>query len=211
MTNAHNTPVVSTTSTITQGDQRKKFVMKAAGAACIVAVLGIAVAACSSSSTTTRVASLAGHGSAAGTSRTLSQAQVDQAEIDFARCLRSHGVNEPDPHHVPGKSGLVVQVPPSGPATNAALSACSHILPPASGEAQQRREADLPALTRYAQCMRGHDIALLDPDPQTGSLNLGNVPGITSDFGRHTPQFRSADAACRHLLPADVHDDGTGP
>jgi hypothetical protein len=59
--------------------------------------------------------------------------------------------------------------------------------------------------------MRAHDIALLDPDPQTGSLNLGNVPGITSDFGRYTPQFHSADAACRHLLPADVHDDGTGP
>jgi hypothetical protein len=58
--------------------------------------------------------------------------------------------------------------------------------------------------------MRGHDIALQDPTPQ-GDLNLGRVPGITGNFGRYSPQFRAADAACRHFLPPDVHDDGTGP
>ena len=70
--------------------------------------------------------------------------------------------------------------------------------------------AQLAALTRYAQCMRRHDIDMLDPTP-SGQLNLGTVPGITSNFGRYSPQFRSADAACRHLLPAGVHDNGTGP
>ena len=55
-----------------------------------------------------------------------------------------------------------------------------------------------------------HDIAMLDPN-SFGALNLGPVPGITNDFGRYSPQFRAADAACRHLLPAGVHDDGTGP
>jgi len=68
----------------------------------------------------------------------------------------------------------------------------------------------LPSLVRYAQCMRSHDIPMLDPGSQ-GQLNLGPVPGITSDFGRYSPQFRSADHACRHLLPAGVHDDGSGP
>jgi hypothetical protein len=58
--------------------------------------------------------------------------------------------------------------------------------------------------------MRGHDIAILDPTPD-GELNLGRVPGISNDFGRYSPQFRAADAACRHFLPASVHDDGTGP
>jgi hypothetical protein len=51
---------------------------------------------------------------------------------------------------------------------------------------------------------------MLDPGPQ-GQLNLGDVPGITSEFGRYSPQFRAADSACRHLLPAGVRDDGTGP
>jgi hypothetical protein len=58
--------------------------------------------------------------------------------------------------------------------------------------------------------MRAHDIPMLDPD-RFGDLNLGNPPGISSDFGRYSPQFRSADTACRHLLPAGVRDDGTGP
>ena len=58
--------------------------------------------------------------------------------------------------------------------------------------------------------MRSHDIGMLDPTP-AGALSLGNVPGISNDYGRYSPQFRAADQACRHLLPADVHDDGTGP
>ena len=58
--------------------------------------------------------------------------------------------------------------------------------------------------------MRAHDIPMLDPT-SFGALNLGNPPGVSSDFGRYSPQFRAADTACRHLLPAGVHDDGTGP
>ena len=68
----------------------------------------------------------------------------------------------------------------------------------------------LHALTEFARCMRAHDINMLDPTPQ-GQLNLGNVPGVTSNFGRYSPQFRAADTACRHFLPAAVHDNGTGP
>ena len=180
----------------------------------VVAAFALSVTACSSSSPSTQtVASLPGHGSSS--SRSVSgqatESQVDQAEINFAHCLRGHGINEPDPKHVPGQSGLVVQVPTSTPATSAALAACNHLLPPVSAAREQQRAADLPGLTRYAQCMRSHDIALLDPDPQTGAVDLGNVPGIANGFTRHTPQFHSADEACRHLLPADVHDDGTGP
>ncbi len=68
----------------------------------------------------------------------------------------------------------------------------------------------LHALTEYARCMRTRDISMLDPTPD-GQLSLGNVPGITSNFGRYSPQFRAADTACRHFLPAGVSDNGTGP
>ena len=70
--------------------------------------------------------------------------------------------------------------------------------------------AELAALTSYAECMRSHDIGMVDPTSD-GQLILGTVPGITSDFGRYSPQFRAADTACRHFLPAGVRDDGTGP
>jgi hypothetical protein len=196
------------------GNFDKGKALKAASGIVLVATLALTAAACSSSpSSTDSVASLPGHNSGSGgtTSGTLTQSREDQDEINFAHCLRRHGVNEPDPKQVPGQSGLVVQVPASGPTTSAALAACNHFLPPTSSAKRQQRAADLPGLTHYAQCMRAHDIPLLDPDPNTGSVNLGNVPGITSGFGRYSPEFRSADGACRHLLPSDVHDDGTGP
>jgi len=161
------------------------------------------------------VASLAGHGgTAAGAPQMPSVAQSDQDFVDFARCMRAHGVQMRDPFHRPGHAGLSIEMPTRDAATSAAYGACNHFIAKIiqakmSGAASQA-VADLPALTRYAQCMRSHDIAMLDPGPQ-GQLNLGNVPGITSDFGRYSPQFRAADQACRHLLPAGVHDDGTGP
>jgi hypothetical protein len=187
---------------------------RTAGAALLVAVAGLMAAACSSPSTTASVASLPGHGPATQTTAALTVAQSDQDMVHFTRCLRSHGVAEPDPFHRPGHSGLTVEIPTPGPTTNAALSACNHFLAPIAqmkqAHARQQLSAWLPALTHYAECMRTHDISMLDPDAQ-GSLNLGNVPGISNGFGRYTPQFRAADAACRHLLPSGVRDDGTGP
>ncbi|HWW52159.1 MAG TPA: hypothetical protein VNY84_00210 [Acidimicrobiales bacterium] len=184
-----------------------------AGVALLVAV-GLLAAACSSPSTAGSVASLPGHGSASQTTGALTVSQSDQDMVHFTRCLRSHGVAEPDPFHRPGHDGLSVDIPTPGPTTNAALSACNHFLAPIAqlkqAGARQQLSAWLPALTHYAECMRTHDIAMLDPDAQ-GSLNLGNVPGISNGFGRYTPQFRAADTACRHLLPSAVRDDGTGP
>ena len=160
------------------------------------------------------VASLAGHGNSGAASQPLTTAQSDQDFVNFARCMRAHGVQMSDPFHRPGHSGLSISLPPRNSATSAAWGACNHFMArteqmKAAGAASQTR-VNLPALTRYAQCMRDHDIAMLDPGPQ-GKLNLGSVPGITSDFGRYSPQFRAADQACRHLLPAGVQDDGTGP
>jgi len=134
--------------------------------------------------------------------------------ISFTRCMRSHGVQMSDPVHRPGHAGLSIDLPERGPATSAAYAACTHfiqvILSDKSAGAAAQAAPHLAALTRYAQCMRGHDINMLDPTPQ-GELNLGNVPGITSDYGRYSPQFRAADTACRHFLPAGIRDDGTGP
>jgi hypothetical protein len=163
------------------------------------------------------VASLPGGTSsanAAGSSS--SSSKNDQDIVNYARCLRAHGINEPDPRYVNhnGYSGLAFQVPPTSAVNQPALTACNHWV--AGLEAAKRAGANqqlarwLPSLVRYAQCMRHHDIPMLDPGSE-GELNLGHVPGISNDIGRYTPQFRAADSACRHLLPAGVRDDGTGP
>ena len=172
------------------------------------------VAACSSGHSSPQVAHLSGHAAQAPASTTLTQAQSDRDMIDFAHCLRGHGVQVADPFHRAGHAGLSIVLPAQTKANRPAMTACMHFLGPiiqmknAAAEAAVARE--LPALTRYAQCMRQHDINMLDPTT-IGQLNLGTVPGITSNFGRYSPQFRAADRACKHLLPAGVHDNGTGP
>ena len=180
----------------------------------LLAVAGLMGAACSSPAPARSVASIPGRGAATPAAGTLTQAQSDQDMVHFTRCLRSHGVEVPDPFHRPGHAGVSVEIPTPGPGTNAALTACNHFIAPIAqmkqAHAQQELAAWLPALTHYAECMRSHDIPMLDPNA-LGSLNLGNVPGISNDFGRYSPQFRAADTACRHLLPRAVHDDGTGP
>jgi hypothetical protein len=134
--------------------------------------------------------------------------------ISFARCMRGRGVHMSDPFHRPGHAGLSFELPTLTAAGRTAYNACVHFIQPIVNAKQAGAASsaahDLPALTRYARCMRGHDINMLDPT-SFGALNLGNVPGITSNFGRYSPQFRAADAACRRLLPVGVHDNGSGP
>jgi hypothetical protein len=174
----------------------------------------IAMAACSSGPAGPQVAHLPGHGSHANGPGQLTSAQSDRDMINFARCMRSHGVQMPDPLHRPGHSGLSIEIPAQTAANRPAFSACNHFLAPIiqmkNAHAAAVAAPELHGLTEYARCMRAHDIGMLDPTAQ-GALNLGRVPGITSDFGRYSPQFRAADRACRHFLPAGVHDNGTGP
>ncbi len=156
------------------------------------------------------VASLPGHaGHAASEGAALTQAQGDRDMLAFTRCMRAHGVAMRDPYHRPGNTGLTLDLPPT-PAP-AATRACDHFIAPIvqakeNAAAAIMSPARLAALTRYAQCMRSHDIGMLDPD-RYGGVALG----ANDQFSRNSPQFHSADAACRHLLPAGVHDDGTGP
>ena len=185
-----------------------------AGAGLGAALLATVMAGCSSGAPARQVASLSGGGGVPATTSTLTVDKSEQSFVDFARCLRAHGLNEPDPTVRTGGSGLSVQIPSASPANRSALAACDHFIAKieATKEAGASKQLSrwLPSLVRYAACMRSHDIGMLDPGPQ-GQLNLGNVPGITSDYGRYSPQFRSADGACRHLLPGGVRDDGTGP
>ncbi len=194
--------------------------VRSRGAAALTGAVaaGMLAVACSSSPPAPSVASLPGHRAAHTGTGQLTQAQSDQDMVDFARCMRAHGADIPDPVHRPGHAGLSVEMPVAGPtvppAVRTALHACTHFMQPIIQMKQAGQEAlaapRLRALTNYARCMRAHDIPMLDPTT-LGELNLGHVPGISSDFGRYSPQFRAADTACRHLLPAGVADNGTGP
>jgi hypothetical protein len=155
-----------------------------------------------------------GGGSAPGSADAAALARSDHAMLQFVRCMRSHGIDMADPLHRPGHSGLSIDLPERGPASSAAYQACRRIIQPII-EAKQAHQPAITESTRlglihYAECMRQHGVPMLDPTPQ-GALSLGNVPGIASNTGRDSPQFRLADGACRTLLPAGIHDDGSGP
>jgi hypothetical protein len=160
------------------------------------------------------VALLAGCGSGTTSQNEALSAQSDRAMLQFAHCMRGHGVSMQDPFHRPGHTGLSIDMPEQSPATRSAYGVCGHILQPII-EMKMAHAPAIPASTRvalvhYAECMRTRGVPMLDPD-RYGSLNLGNVAGIANGPGRYTPAFHQDDAYCRHLLPAGLHDNGTGP
>jgi hypothetical protein len=199
---------------MTAHSQQRGARPRRAAAMLALSAAAMALAACSSGPAAPQVAHLSGHGSQTRAAGQLPVAQSDRDMIHFARCMRAHGVQVPDPFHRAGHSGLSIEVPAQTAANRPAFSACMHFIQPIvqmkMAHAAAIAAPHLHALTEYARCMRARDISMLDPTPQ-GQLNLGNVPGITSNFGRYSPQFRAADTACRHFLPAGVSDNGTGP
>jgi hypothetical protein len=138
--------------------------------------------------------------------------------VNYVQCMRHHGIDFPDPNHRAGHAGITLNFP-SGSimATTAygdAQNACGRIIQPLvdakrAGAASRER---LSALITYSRCMRDHQIPLLDPDPTDAHISLGDVRGLSEPAGgRDGDQFRRADQACHHLLPANTPDDGTGP
>jgi hypothetical protein len=187
--------------------------LRPAAAFLALAAAAVVTVACTPGPVGPQVAHLPGHDGRTTAAGNLTVAQSDRDMISFARCMRAHGVRMRDPFHRAGHSGLSIDIPPPTAANRPGFSACMHLLQPIiqmkNAHAAAIAAPMMHALTDYARCMRSHDIPMLDPTPE-GQLNLGRIPGI-SNAGRYSPEFRSADAACQHLLPAGVHDNGTGP
>src|SRR5258708_13576301 len=144
------------------------LVLSAVGAAALSA-------ACSTGSGTQSgpggapVASLAVHGGTpAAAAQIPSVAQSDQDFVNFARCMRAHGVQIRDPFHISGHSGLSIEMPTRDAATSAAYGACNHfiaqIIQAKTSGAASQAVADPPPLTRWAQCQRHPGIPLPDPE-----------------------------------------------
>ena len=120
--------------------------------------------------------------------------------LAFSQCVRSNGMpNFPDPQRfVGGNVKLTIhQLAPS----QAALSACNHLLPTNGGSgpqdtAQQQRTQLADGLS-FARCMRSHDVSRF-PDPTAqGQLTVEMVRAQGIDV--HSPAVLRAVQAC---LPA---------
>ena len=120
--------------------------------------------------------------------------------LAFSQCMRSNGMpNFPDPQRfVGGNVKLTIhQLAPS----QAALSACSHLLPTNGGSgsqetAQQQRTKRADGLS-FASCMRSHGVTRF-PDPTAqGQLTVEMVQAQGIDV--HSPAVLRVVQAC---LPA---------
>jgi hypothetical protein len=122
------------------------------------------------------------------------------ALADFARCMREHGQNVPDPD--PNSPNLSLTPPSGGPSSqwNAAMQACRHLLP-GGGAPQAPDPRELEGLRAYAVCMREHGIEMTDPDPNTGqSKYQGRLANAGKAEIENDPGFKAAYQACKDKL-----------
>jgi len=162
-------------------------------AGCLIAIpLVLGIAACGSSS------------GSSGTTASATGAQFT-ARLNFAKCMRRHGVNIPDPSSGggPAGGGGAFRVLRSYPQAQrqVALQACQTYLrqsfPTLSPTqlAQFRQQA-----VKYAECMRSRGVNISDPtfNGTGGGFGIGRE---LRSIDRNSPAFIHANTSCGSLRP----------
>jgi hypothetical protein len=192
--------------------------------------LAIVLAACSARGGTSSNGVVTLGSTAPGSSMAPSpSADPQEAMLNFAQCMRDHGVDMPDPvFSTDGKGGgTVTQAGPASganpkddPGFMAAQEACKHFLDDVrrEGTAKQLTAAEQKAFLDFAACMRDHGIDMPDPDFSGGgvSIQIGSPDGNGSDsgpkIGPGSATFEAAQTACQHFLDAvGMGKFGKGP
>ncbi|WIV60472.1 hypothetical protein [Amycolatopsis nalaikhensis] len=111
---------------------------------------------------------------------------------DFAKCMREHGIDMPDPKPAGDGKGMAITL--GGDAKDsgkleAAQNACKHLMPN-GGEMKPPSAEELDKMRRQAKCMREHGIDMPDPDPSgKGTVRIGGP-------GDDPKKFEEAAKAC---------------
>lgn len=167
---------------------------------------GLGLTACSSSSGP-QVASLG----ATTTTAAAAGASVDgipdiqqtyQDELNYAQCMRSHGVpGFPDPPQPTHSIGNDLDADSGAPHFKTASDTCKHLLPDDGGPPTAgQRQAMMAALLKYSVCMRKHGEPNF-PDPVDTGGGVGIELGPSSGTNSTSSQFAKAQSACKSLLP----------
>jgi hypothetical protein len=130
-------------------------------------------------------------------------AKYNQA-LQFAQCMRSHGVpNFPDPK-ANGNGGMQIESTPgstkvngvsvNGPAFRSAMQACRSKLPN-GGHPQPLSAARRQQMLQFSQCMRNHGITNF-PDPTFSGGGAQLLFHAGSGLDPNSPAFKAAQKAC---------------
>ena len=170
-----------------------------------LATIGL-LTACGGGSHRPEVASVGGTTTTAapsGSSGRDSSGLVSQSEqLQFAQCMRSHGVPDfPDPSANGGTLNAIsaAGINTGSPAYQTALVACKKYSPAGHLTPAQSAADDAKGL-ELSECMRSHGVFNF-PDPVTGptggqAINLG-----PEHIDPSSPTFQAASQACQKLVP----------
>jgi len=138
------------------------------------------------------------------------QAKREAAQLKFARCMRSHGVDVPDPK--PGPDGGPGNIRVGGPgkdsiapqAMQRANAACRKYLEAVAPKLSPEEQAQLrDQALKFAQCMRSHGVDMPDPEVGKGGLRITirGGPGSKGALNPNSPAFNDAQEACKAFQP----------
>ncbi len=177
------------------------FARLRAGAAGLLMIA--AVAACGSGAAPSGVATLQspGAGETAPSASPSASLDPETARLEFARCMREHGIDVPDPGT---GAGGAVQIGGNGLDADdmqAAFEACRQYMGAAADGPMEMDPEMQDKLVEFAGCMRDHGIDFPDPDFSGGggSISIGGPGGIDPS----SSEFQAAQTACQSILGGD--------
>ena len=176
--------------------------------------LGLLATACGGPASGEGVASAGGSSAKTRNAAAKSSTDPQQASLDFAQCMREHGVDMPDPQIGDG-GGMSFSVSGSakladGPATAAAgpgeatfgpdseaFTACRHFLDGVIGASDAPPDpAVADKALKFAQCMRDHGVDMPDPEVNGGMVKVLIGPSATAD----PATVDAAQQACSSIM-----------
>jgi outer membrane murein-binding lipoprotein Lpp len=139
-----------------------------------------------------KVASISGPSSSAPAEAADNKSDDDKMR-EFAKCMRDHGIDMPDPKPSGDGGGMAITLG-GGEGVDrtkidAAQNACKHLMPN-GGEMKPPSPEELDKMRKDAKCMRDHGIDMPDPDPTgKGATRMGSP-------GEDPSKFEAAAKAC---------------
>jgi hypothetical protein len=138
-----------------------------------------------------------------------SHQENDEKLVQFARCLREHGVNVTTATGGPGSGLRINGTNPT--AMQAAQNACKRYQPKAMNEKQTPQEKVVreEQVQKFARCMREHGINV-HASTAGGGIRIG-IEGNGHGPKGESPAFQAAQTTCQKLLPHKGPGPGGGP
>jgi hypothetical protein len=126
----------------------------------------------------------------------------EEAGLEFAECMRGHGVEMEDPKA--GQGAIEIGGDPNDPTVKKAEAACNGKLDRVAQETSPEEDEEFrEGWLAFTECMRGEGIELADPEFQGPGKVLLGIDGVDTE----SPAFEAAREACGAKVP---DSDGFG-